>query len=142
MTNKIEISRELAERILAIFPDGADNDGSGSIGFLPHVGKAINELRALLAAPAVELPAPVEFPGYPPVPEGRKLPTPAVSLASPKTRYVRVPSREDPKYNAEWPEIEGGLVFEGRLYCAHLFEALKRERITLVETLPVGAVDE
>lgn len=67
---------------------------------------------------------------------------PVVPLVNPKTRYVRVPSREDPRYHEEWPEIEGGLVFDGVTYCNHLFEALKRERITLVETLPVGAVDE
>lgn len=62
----------------------------------------------------------------------------SLPLVNPKTRYVRVPSRQDPKYHEVWPEIEGGPVFEGHVYCAHLFEALRRERIVLVETLPVG----
>lgn len=107
----------------------------------------LTESYRIDAAPAADRqsaaqPVPAVFPGYPPVPEGRKLPAPAAQLANPKTRYVRVPSREDPRYHEEWPEIEGGPVFDGVTYCNHLFEALKRERITLVETLPVEAIDE
>ena len=57
-------------------------------------------------------------------------------------RYVRAPSRQDPKYHEEWPEIEGGPVFDGVTYCNDLFEALKRFNVIVAETLPEGAVDE
>jgi hypothetical protein len=58
------------------------------------------------------------------------------------TRYVRAPSRKDPKYHEEWPEIEGGPVFDGVTYCNDLFAALKRYNVIVAETMPEGAVDE
>lgn len=62
--------------------------------------------------------------------------------ADPSMRYVRAPSRKDPKYHEEWPEIEGGPVFDGVTYCKDLFEALKRYNVIVAETFPEGAVDE
>ncbi|MBV4524339.1 hypothetical protein KVG88_30155 [Pseudomonas sp. SWRI74] len=61
---------------------------------------------------------------------------------APLKRYVRAPSRQDPKYHEEWPEIEGGKVFDGGAYCRDLFEALKRYNVIVAETMPEGAVDE
>lgn len=58
------------------------------------------------------------------------------------TRYVRAPSRKDPKYHEEWPEIDGGPVFDGATYCNDLFAALKRYNVIVAETMPDGAVDE
>lgn len=73
------------------------------------------------------------------LPEGAPLYTrPADTLK----RYVRAPSRKDPKYHEEWPEIEGGPVFDGVTYCNDLFEALKRFNVIVAETMPEGAVDE
>lgn len=73
------------------------------------------------------------------LPEGAPLYTrPADTLK----RYVRAPSRKDPKYHEEWPEIEGGPVFDGVTYCKDLFEALKRFNVIVAETMPEGAVDE
>lgn len=48
------VQRELLEGLSALWPDGADNDGSGRIGWAPHVTKLVKELRTLLDAPAVE----------------------------------------------------------------------------------------
>lgn len=76
---------------------------------------------------------------------GRVLPDGAPLYARPVDtylRYVRAPSRKDPKYHEEWPEIEGGPVFDGVTYCNDLTEALKRFGVIVVETLPEGAVDE
>lgn len=76
---------------------------------------------------------------------GRALPDNAPLYArpsDPSRRYVRAPSRKDPKYHEEWPEIEGGPVFDGATYCNDLFEALKRYNVIVAETLPEGAVDE
>lgn len=58
------------------------------------------------------------------------------------TRYVRAPSRKDPKYHEEWPEIDGGPVFDGVTYCNDLFAALKRYNVIVAETMPEGAADE
>ena len=74
---------------------------------------------------------------------GRALPDNAPLYArpsDPQLRYVRVPSRKDPKYHEEWPEIEGGPVFDGVTYCNDLFEALKRYNVIAAETMPDGAV--
>ena len=120
MTNKTEVPLDLLKNIEMTWRQASGFSNKAN----DIIAEGLHQLRAILAAPAVEVPAPV------------------VPLANPKTRYVRVPSREDPKYHEEWPEIEGGLVFDGVTYCNHLFEALKRERITLVETLPVEAIDE
>lgn len=57
-------------------------------------------------------------------------------------RYVRAPSREDPKYHEVWPEIEGGPVFDGVTYCNDLFKALKRYNVVVAEVMPEDAVDE
>lgn len=76
---------------------------------------------------------------------GRALPDSAPLYARPADhllRYVRVPSRKDPKYHEEWPEIEGGPVFDGVTYCKDLFEALKRYNVLVAETMPEGSVDE
>jgi hypothetical protein len=76
---------------------------------------------------------------------GRALPDDTKLYARPadtSLRYVRAPSRKDPKYHEEWPEIEGGPVFDGVTYCNDLFEALKRYNVIVAETLPEGAVDE
>lgn len=76
---------------------------------------------------------------------GRALPDSAPLYARPvdtSLRYVRAPSRKDPKYHEEWPEIEGGPVFDGVTYCNDLFSALKRYNVIVAETLPEGAVDE
>lgn len=76
---------------------------------------------------------------------GRALPDNAPLYARPADtlmRYVRAPSRKDPKYHQEWPEIEGGPVFDGVTYCNDLFEALKRYNVIVAETMPEGAVDE
>lgn len=76
---------------------------------------------------------------------GRALPDDTRLYARPadtSRRYVRAPSRKDPKYHQEWPEIEGGPVFDGVTYCNDLFEALKRYNVLVAETLPEGAVDE
>lgn len=76
---------------------------------------------------------------------GRALPDDTRLYARPADtllRYVRAPSRKDPKYHEEWPEIEGGPVFDGVTYCNDLFEALKRYNVIVAETLPEGAVDE
>jgi hypothetical protein len=75
---------------------------------------------------------------------GRTLPDNAPLYARPaetRLRYVRVPSRKDPKYHEEWPEIEGGPVFDGVTYCNDLFEALKRYNVIAAETMPEGAVE-
>lgn len=76
---------------------------------------------------------------------GRALPDDTRLYARPADtllRYVRAPSRKDPKYHEEWPEIEGGPVFDGATYCNDLFEALKRYNVIVAETLPEGAVDD
>jgi hypothetical protein len=76
---------------------------------------------------------------------GRALPDHAPLYARPADtllRYVRAPSRKDPKYHEEWPEIEGGPVFDGVTYCKDLFEALKRFNVIVAETMPEDAVDE
>lgn len=76
---------------------------------------------------------------------GRALPDHAPLYARPADtilRYVRAPSRKDPKYHEEWPEIEGGPVFDGVTYCNDLFAALKRYNVIVAETMPEGAVDE
>jgi len=76
---------------------------------------------------------------------GRALPDGAPMYARPADtvmRYVRAPSRKDPKYHEVWPEIEGGPVFDGVTYCNDLFAALKRYNVIVAETLPEGAVDE
>lgn len=75
---------------------------------------------------------------------GRALPDNAPLYARPADtvmRYVRAPSRKDPKYHEEWPEIEGGPVFDGVTYCKDLFEALKRFNVIVAETMPEDAVD-
>ncbi|WP_219097618.1 hypothetical protein [Pseudomonas sp. UMAB-40] len=76
---------------------------------------------------------------------GRALPDNAPLYARPADtlmRYVRAPSRKDPKYHEEWPEIEGGPVFDGVTYCNDLFEALKRYNVIVAETMPEGGLDE
>lgn len=76
---------------------------------------------------------------------GRALPDGAPLYSRPADtllRYVRAPSRKDPKYHEEWPEIDGGLVFDGETYCNDLFAALKRYNVIVAETMPEGAVDE
>lgn len=76
---------------------------------------------------------------------GRALPEGSPLYARPADthlRYVRAPSRKDPKYHEEWPEIEGGPVFDGVTYCNDLTEALKRFGVIVVETLPMDGIDE
>lgn len=76
---------------------------------------------------------------------GRALPDNAPLYARPADhllRYVRVPSRKDPKYHEDWPEIEGGPVFDGVTYCKDLFKALKHYNVLVAETMPDGSVDE
>lgn len=76
---------------------------------------------------------------------GRALPDNTPLYARPADtvmRYVRAPSRKDPKYHEEWPEIEGGPVFDGVTYCNDLFEALKRFNVIVAETMPENPVDE
>lgn len=76
---------------------------------------------------------------------GRALPDSAPLYDRPTDilmRYVRAPSRKDPKYHEEWPEIEGGPVFDGVTYCNDLFEALKRFNVIVAETMPENSVDE
>jgi hypothetical protein len=50
MSEMMMVSKGLMERLSGLFPEGAGNDGSGRIGFLPHVTKTVDELRALLAS--------------------------------------------------------------------------------------------
>ncbi|WP_395601178.1 hypothetical protein AB4P95_30165 (plasmid) [Pseudomonas sp. A1437] len=76
---------------------------------------------------------------------GRALPDNAPLYSRPADtllRYVRAPSRKDPKYHEVWPEIEGGPVFDGVTYCNDLFEALKRYNVIVAETMPENEVDE
>lgn len=76
---------------------------------------------------------------------GRALPDHAPLYSRPADtllRYVRAPSRKDPKYHEEWPEIEGGPVFDGVTYCNDLFAALKRFNVIVAETMPENEVDE
>lgn len=76
---------------------------------------------------------------------GRALPEHSPLYARPadnQLRYVRGPSRKAAKYHEEWPEIEGGPVFDGVTYCNDLFAALKRYNVIVAETLPVGEGDD
>lgn len=60
MTNKIEISRELAERLTKYYPSEiADQETMQAIRI--EALAALDELRALLVAPAVERQEPVGF---------------------------------------------------------------------------------
>lgn len=49
MSEMMMVSKGLMERLSGLFPEGAGNDGSGRIGFLPHVTKTVDDLRALLS---------------------------------------------------------------------------------------------
>lgn len=43
---------DLLERLSSLWPDGAENDGSSRIGWLPSVTKTVRDLKAIAAAPA------------------------------------------------------------------------------------------
>ncbi|POA45580.1 hypothetical protein C1893_23275 [Pseudomonas sp. MPR-ANC1] len=76
---------------------------------------------------------------------GRSLPDDAPLYARPADtylRYVRVPSRNDPKYHETFEDVDGGPEFNGRAYVSDLFDALKQYGVIVVETMPEGAVDE
>ena len=51
MTAKtVEMPLDLLNRMSALWPANVENDGSGGIGFLPHVTDTVNEFRTALAA--------------------------------------------------------------------------------------------
>ncbi|WP_274644179.1 hypothetical protein [Pseudomonas serbica] len=51
MTAKtVEMPLDLLNRMSALWPESVGNDGSGGIGFLPHVTETVNEFRTALAA--------------------------------------------------------------------------------------------
>ena len=50
MTAKtVEMPLDLLNRMSALWPANVENDGSGGIGFLPHVTETVNEFRTALA---------------------------------------------------------------------------------------------
>lgn len=50
MTSKtVEMPLDLLNRMSALWPANVENDGSGGIGFLPHVTDTVNEFRTALA---------------------------------------------------------------------------------------------
>jgi hypothetical protein len=73
---------------------------------------------------------------------GRALPDGAPLYARPADtylRYVRVPSRNDPKYHETFEDVDGGPEFNGGAYVSDLFEALRQYGVIVVETMPEGA---
>lgn len=92
------VERDLLVRLSGLFPDGADNDGSGRLGFLPHVGKAVRQLKDVLAAAPdhiedaramVELP-----PGWPD------------PLQSPMAEAIRSGHYDDTEFRALFDRME------------------------------------
>jgi hypothetical protein len=45
----IEMSLDILERVSALWPENVGDDGSGGIGFMPHVTNTVNEFRKALA---------------------------------------------------------------------------------------------
>lgn len=81
MTNKLEISREQFESAnpvpFGVFwsePDSRYMTTMVHLNCLEYQGKWLGWQSAMRAAPVVERQEPLPFPGYPPVPEDRKLP--------------------------------------------------------------------
>lgn len=48
-TKTVEMPLDLLNRMSALWPANVENDGSGGVGFLPHVTDTVNEFRTALA---------------------------------------------------------------------------------------------